>query len=171
MTSIDITIAGAGLAGSELALQLAEAGMGVRLVEMKPTRRTEAQNSDNLAELVCSNSLRANGLHNAVGVLKEEMRRLGSFIMEAADATAVPAGGALAVDREAFSARITKRIEDHPRITLEYRDFGPLDTGADEDIVIATGPLTQGGLKDSLEALLPGNLYFYDAIQLSYQVP
>ncbi|HEY5961536.1 MAG TPA: FAD-dependent oxidoreductase, partial [Polyangiaceae bacterium] len=107
-----ITVVGAGLAGSELSLQLAARGFSVRLVEQKPQHRTEAQQSDGLCELVCSNSLRGAALTNAVGLLKEEMRRLGSFVMKAADATRVPAGGALAVDRDAFSHLITSWLRD-----------------------------------------------------------
>src|SRR5580658_10250392 len=114
-----VTVVGAGLAGCEVAWQLAEQGIDVRLVEQKPHARTPAQNSDALCELVCSNSMRGASLSNAVGLLKEELRRAGSLVMACADATRVPAGGALAVDRDAFSALITRRIRNHPRVTVE----------------------------------------------------
>ena len=111
-----IIVIGAGLAGSEAAWQAAEAGATVELYEMRPLRRSPAHKTDGFAELVCSNSLRGAGLENAVGVLKEEMRRLSSLIIQAADKTAVPAGGALAVDRNKFSAYVTEQLEHHPNI-------------------------------------------------------
>src|ERR1700735_5355384 len=116
-----VTVVGAGLAGCEAAWQLAERGIDVRLVEQKPIARTPAQTTDTFCELVCSNSLRGAALANAVGLLKEELRRAGSLILSCADATRVPAGGALAVDREAFSAAVTQRLRAHPRIALEAR--------------------------------------------------
>src|ERR1700735_4710379 len=116
-----VTVVGAGLAGCELAWQLAERGVDVRLVEQKPLARTPAQTTDTFCELVCSNSMRGASLGNAVGLLKEERRRAGSLILACADATRVPAGGALAVDREQFSAAVTERLRAHPRVALEAR--------------------------------------------------
>src|SRR5579883_1711247 len=116
-----VTIVGAGLAGCEAAWQLAERGVDVRLVEQKPLARTPAQTTDAFCELVCSNSMRGAALTNAVGLLKEELRRAGSLVLGCADQTRVPAGGALAVDRERFSAAITARLRAHPRVTLESR--------------------------------------------------
>ena len=155
------TVIGAGLAGCEAAWQLASRGVHVTLVEMKPERFTPAHHSAGFAELVCSNSLRSDQLTNAVGLLKEEMRQLGSLIMKAADATRVPAGGALAVNREAFSRYVTEAMENHPLITVERREVTQLPT---ENAVIATGPLTSDALADEI-AGLPGlsTLNFYDA--------
>ena len=155
------TVIGAGLAGCEAAWQLASRGVHVTLVEMKPERFTPAHHSAGFAELVCSNSLRSDQLTNAVGLLKEEMRQLGSLIMKAADATRVPAGGALAVDREAFSRYVTEAMENHPLITVERREVTQLPT---ENAVIATGPLTSDALAEEI-AGLPGlsTLNFYDA--------
>ena len=119
-----ITVYGAGLAGSEAAWQAAERGVRVRLVEMKPAKRTPAHNSDNFAELVCSNSLRSDSVTNAVGLLKEELRRMGSLIMQAADATRVAAGSALAVDRTLFSGYITEKIRSHPMIEVIETEAG-----------------------------------------------
>src|SRR5580704_8399665 len=116
-----VTIIGAGLAGCEASWQLAERGIDVVLVEQKPIARTPAQTTDKLCELVCSNSMRGAALANAVGLLKEELRRAGSLVMACAEETKVPAGGALAVDREAFAALVTSRIEGHPRIAVEHR--------------------------------------------------
>ena len=161
----NITIVGGGLAGSELALQLAHAGRRVKLYEMKSERRTPAQKEDNLAELVCSNSLRAEPLTNAVGLLKEEMRRLGSFIMAAADEHRVPAGGALAVDRVKFSGAITHQIEAHPDIELIPKIVEELPGSETDPFVIATGPLTDDALAGQIErAIGKDRLYFYDAI-------
>ena len=123
-----VTIVGGGLAGCECAWQLAERGVEVTLVEQKPEQRTAAQQGDGLAELVCSNSFRGAALHNAVGLLKEEMRRAGSLIMAAGAVAQVPAGGAFAVDREVFSAEVTRRVEAHPRITIEHRVVEPIST-------------------------------------------
>jgi len=155
------TVIGAGLAGCEAAWQLASRGIAVTLIDMKPERFTPAHHSAGFAELVCSNSLRSDQLTNAVGLLKEEMRQLGSLIMKAADATRVPAGGALAVDREAFSCYVTEAMENHPLITVERREVTQLPL---ENAVIATGPLTSDALADEI-AQLPGlsRLNFYDA--------
>ena len=133
------TVIGAGLAGCEAAWQLAKRGVQVTLIEMKPEKYTPAHHSAGFAELVCSNSLRSDQLTNAVGLLKEEMRQLGSLIMQAADATRVPAGGALAVDREAFSAYITKAIEENENITVQRGEITEIPEG---NVIIATGPLT-----------------------------
>ncbi|MBB6636691.1 FADH(2)-oxidizing methylenetetrahydrofolate--tRNA-(uracil(54)-C(5))-methyltransferase TrmFO [Cohnella thailandensis] len=153
-----VTVVGAGLAGSEAAWQIASQGVPVTLYEMRPVRRTPAHHTEQFAELVCSNSLRANGLTNAVGVLKEEMRRLDSLILSAADKHAVPAGGALAVDREGFSGEVTKRLREHPLITVVNEEF----TAIPEDgiVVIATGPLTSPELSAQIRELL-GEEYFY----------
>ncbi|EKX98730.1 methylenetetrahydrofolate--tRNA-(uracil(54)-C(5))-methyltransferase (FADH(2)-oxidizing) TrmFO [Selenomonas sp. oral taxon 138] len=159
-----IIVIGAGLAGSEAAWQAAEAGARVELYEMRPLRRSPAHKTDGFAELVCSNSLRGVGLENAVGVLKEEMRRLHALIMEAADATAVPAGGALAVDRTAFSDYVTRRIEAHPNISVRHEEITELPSTDEAIIVCASGPLTDGALADQIRALLGDDaLYFYDA--------
>ena len=155
------TVIGAGLAGCEAAWHLASRGIPVTLIEMKPDRYTPAHHSAGFAELVCSNSLRSDQLTNAVGLLKEEMRQLSSLIMKAADATRVPAGGALAVDREAFSRYVTEAVENHPLITVERREVTQLPA---ENAVIATGPLTSDALAEEI-AKLPGleTLNFYDA--------
>lgn len=158
----EITIVGAGLAGCECAFQLAERGIAVRLIEQKPIRRTSAQQSDRLAELVCSNSFRAAALHNAVGLLKEEMKRAGALTMAVAEDTRVPAGGAFAVDRELFSAEITARIEGHPKILLEHAAVDAIPEGP---VVLATGPLTSDGLANALASLIgTEHLAYYDAI-------
>lgn len=155
-------IIGGGLAGSEAAWQAASRGIPVRLSEMRPTVKTEAHNTDLLAELVCSNSLRSNSLDNAVGVLKEEMRMLNSLIMAAADKHALPAGGALAVDREGFSAEITDVIANHPLITLVREEV--TDIPSDEPVIVASGPLTSPILSEKIAALAGSkHLYFYDA--------
>ena len=157
-----VTVIGAGFAGCEAAWQLARRGINVRLIEMKPDKKSPAHVADTFAELVCSNSLRSNDLTNAVGLLKEEMRQLGGLIVECADATRVPAGGALAVDREAFSALVTERIRDNSFIEVV---FGEATEIPDGDVIIATGPLTSDGMVDSIGKLLPGAdfLSFYDA--------
>lgn len=159
----DVTVVGAGLAGSECAWQLAKRGIGVRLIEMKPGKFTPAHVSPLFGELVCSNSLRGDDLTNAVGLLKEEMRRLGSLIMEAAEANRVAAGGALAVDREGFAKHITAALRSHERIEVveaEAMDFPPGD-----EVVIASGPLTSDALAERIAQLCgePG-LHFYDAV-------
>ena len=159
-----IIVVGAGLAGSEAAWQAGEAGAQVELFEMRPLRRSPAHKTDGFAELVCSNSLRGAGLENAVGVLKEEMRRLDSLIMRAADATAVPAGGALAVDREKFSAYVTEEIERHPHISVHHEEITEIPNTDDAVVIIASGPLTDGALSDEISRLLGNDsLYFYDA--------
>ncbi len=159
----DVTIVGAGLAGSEAALQLAARGHRVRLIEQKPERKTPAQNSDHLCELVCSNSFRGASLANAVGLLKEEMRRLGSNVMAAAEMVRVPAGGALAVDREAFAAEMTRRLKAHPNVEV----VSALVTAVPDErpVVVATGPLTGDALAADVARRLGGDsLAYYDAI-------
>jgi methylenetetrahydrofolate--tRNA-(uracil-5-)-methyltransferase len=157
-----VVIVGAGLAGCEAALSLAERGIRVRLLEQKPGKRTPAQVSDSLCELVCSNSFRGAALSNAVGLLKEEMRRLGSFVMRAADATRVPAGGALAVDRERFAAQMTAWVHEHPLISLEQREVEAVP--AERPLILATGPLTGDALATDIARLVGGQLAYYDAI-------
>jgi methylenetetrahydrofolate--tRNA-(uracil-5-)-methyltransferase len=158
-----VTVIGGGLAGCEAAWQLLKRDHRVRLCEMKPARFSPAHKSPLLAELVCSNSLRSNSLDNAVGLLKEEMRRLDSLIMAAADASAVPAGKALAVDRHAFSRFIEERLAGHPGLDLIRGEV--TDVPAEGTIIVATGPLTSDALARSIGALTGGEyLYFYDAI-------
>ncbi|MBI5509422.1 MAG: methylenetetrahydrofolate--tRNA-(uracil(54)-C(5))-methyltransferase (FADH(2)-oxidizing) TrmFO [Deltaproteobacteria bacterium] len=160
-----VTVVGGGLAGCEVAWQLAEAGIDVGLVEMKPETRTPAQTSDHLAELVCSNSLRSANPTNAVGLLKLEMTRLGSLVMAAATEARVPAGDAFAVDRDLFGRTITARIEAHPRIERRHALVTDLPSAADGITVIATGPLTADRLAQSIvRATGRERLYFYDAI-------
>ncbi len=156
-----ILVVGAGLAGCEAAWAAANAGADVALVEMKPEKYTPAHHEEGFAELVCSNSLKARRLDSAAGLLKEEMRRLGSVCMEAADGCSVPAGGALAVDRDEFSRRVTERILSHPRIRVEHRELTELPE--DGVVVIATGPLTAEPLASRLRELCGGALSFYDA--------
>lgn len=159
-----ISIIGAGLAGSEAAWQAAQCGAEVTLYEMRPEKQTPAHKTGGFAELVCSNSLRGAGLENAVGVLKEEMRRLGSLIMAAADATRVPAGGALAVDRHGFSDYITQRIEAHPQIHVVRTEVQKVPLSEDMVTIVASGPLTEGALADDIARRTGGDsLYFYDA--------
>ena len=159
-----VIIVGAGLAGCEAAWQAASAGATVELYEMRPEKRTPAHKTDLFAELVCSNSLRGAGLENAVGVLKEEMRQLHSLIMEAADATKVPAGGALAVDREGFSRYITEKIENHPQIRVIHEEVVKIPQQEDAVVLIASGPLTSETLSAEIAALTGQEyLYFYDA--------
>ena len=157
-----VTVIGAGLAGSECAWQLAQRGIAVTLCEMKPEKKTPAHETEYFAELCCSNSLRGAGLENAVGLLKEEMRRLGSLILRCADATAVPAGGALAVDRHGFAKMVTDEILNHPNITVKYGEVTDIPEG---DVVIASGPLTSEALADKLAALFgeADTLHFFDA--------
>jgi methylenetetrahydrofolate--tRNA-(uracil-5-)-methyltransferase len=158
-----ITIIGGGLAGCEAAWQAAREGAVVTLYEMKPQRFSPAHHSPNLGELVCSNSLRGAGMNNAVGCLKEELRRCGSLFMAAADATSVPAGGALAVDREAFAAWLTDRIESHPRITLVREEVTTIPE--EETVIVASGPLTSEALSREIARRTGAEqLYFYDAI-------
>ena len=159
-----VIIIGAGLAGAEAAWQAANMGVQVTLYEMRPEKSTPAHKTAEFAELVCSNSLRGAGMENAVGVLKEEMRRLGSIIMEAADATKVPAGGALAVDRHGFSRYITEKVSSHPNITVIHQELTEIPLVDDAITIVASGPLTEGKLAEEI-AKLTGNdsLYFYDA--------
>lgn len=157
-----IKVCGGGLAGCEAAWQIANRGVKVRLFEMKPKKMTPAHHSDGLSELVCSNSLRSEVITNAVGLLKEEMRRMGSLIMEAADATRVPAGSALAVDREKFSAYITEKIKNHPNIELVCEEVESVE--GEEITVIATGPLTSDSLSEFIKSKLgASSLHFFDA--------
>ena len=160
---MEVTVIGAGLAGCEAAWQLANRGIHVTLREMKPHKMSPAHTCADFAELVCSNSLRGAGLENAVGLLKEEMRRLGSLILEAADATRVEAGGALAVDRRGFSAYVTKAVRTHPNITVEEGEAAALPEG---EVLVATGPLTSDALAEYLQTLTGGEtaaLHFFDA--------
>ncbi len=162
MSAPKISVIGAGLAGSEAAYQAAERGVSVDLYEMKPTRYSPAHHSPGFAELVCSNSLRSNQLSNAVGLLKEELSRMGSLIMEAAYATEVPAGSALAVNRELFSAYITDKIRSHPKITVHEEEITQIPS--DGVTVIATGPLTSEALSGAISELTGGSeLHFFDA--------
>ena len=157
-----VTVIGAGLAGCEAAWQLAERGIEVTLCEMKPHKMSPAHTSENFAELVCSNSLRGAGLENAVGLLKEELRRLGSIILRAADATRVEAGGALAVDRHGFAAYVTEAIRNHPNITIVDGEVTEIPEG---EVIVASGPLTSDALADHLLELFGGDttLHFFDA--------
>lgn len=157
------TVAGAGLAGTEAAWQIAQAGYPVTLVEMKPQKFSPAHKSEYFAELVCSNSLKASRLESAAGLLKEEMARLGSLTVPVARDCAVAAGGALAVDRDVFSKTITEKITSHPNITVEHRVFDKIAPGDDEILIIATGPLTDGALSDEVKRLCGDCLSFYDA--------
>ena len=159
----DLMVIGGGLAGSEAAWQAAERGMAVALYEMRPKQTTPAHVTGLLAELVCSNSLGSKLVDRAPGLLKEELRRLGSLVVECADATAVPAGGALAVDREAFAQMVTERIEAHPGITLQRQEVTAIPQG--QPVVVATGPLTSPDLADDVASMTgSAYLYFYDAM-------
>ncbi len=159
-----VIVAGAGLAGSEAAWQAAQQGIKVDLYEMRPLKHTPAHKTGLFAELVCSNSLRGAGLENAVGVLKEEMRRLNSIVMEAADATRVPAGGALAVDRLGFSQYITDKVSEHPLINVICKELTDIPYEDEAVTVVATGPLTDGALAEAISSLMGQEyLYFYDA--------
>ncbi len=161
---MNVTVIGAGLAGSEAAWQLAQRGIQVALWEMKPRKMSPAHHTPDFAELVCSNSLRGAGLENAVGLLKEELRRLGSLILEAADATRVEAGGALAVDRHGFSAYVTKAVRNHPNITVMEGEVTSLPE--EGEVLAATGPLTSDALAARLREITGGEeaaLHFFDA--------
>ena len=161
-TNNTINVIGAGLAGCEAAYQAAQRGVQVRLYEMKPQKYTPAHHNPGFAELVCSNSLRSDELSNAIGVLKAELREMGSLIMEAADATKVPAGSALAVDREQFSRYITEKISNHPNITVISEEITQIDT--DEITVVATGPLTSDKMSSYIKDTLGlSGLHFFDA--------
>ena len=160
--SMNVTVIGAGLAGCECAWQLAQRGLCVTLAEMKPHKMTPAHHSPGFAELVCSNSLRSDQLENAVGLLKEELRRCGSLILRCADQTRVEAGGALAVDREGFSAAVTDAIRSHPNITVEEGEVAAIPDG---EVVVASGPLTSDALSQAIAELFPEDSYlnFFDA--------
>ncbi|HDR4419646.1 TPA: FADH(2)-oxidizing methylenetetrahydrofolate--tRNA-(uracil(54)-C(5))-methyltransferase TrmFO [Bacillus cereus] len=161
MTTQVVNVIGAGLAGSEAAYQIAKRGVQVKLYEMRPVRQTPAHHTDKFAELVCSNSLRANTLTNAVGVIKEEMRLMDSVIIRAADECSVPAGGALAVDRHEFAAKVTEYVKNHPNVTVMNEEITEIPEGP---TVIATGPLTSPDLAAQLKELTGEDyFYFYDA--------
>ena len=156
-----VKVIGAGLAGSEAAWQLAQRGISVELIEMKPHKKTPAHHSDNFGELVCSNSLRGDRLENAVGLLKEELRRCGSLILACAEETRVEAGGCLAVDRNGFSAKITEKLKNHPNITIISEEVTKVPEGP---AIIATGPLTSDALSEAIGAYFgTGYLHFFDA--------
>ena len=164
-TTAGISVIGGGLAGCEAAWQAAEMGVMVDLYEMKPLQFSPAHASVHLGELVCSNSLRASAIDSAAGLLKEEMRQLGSLILRAADATAVPAGRALAVDRERFAAWVTATVSNHPRITVHRQEVTSLPDTTAHPVVLSAGPLFAGPLAEALQALTgAANLAFYDAI-------
>ncbi len=160
---VKFTVVGAGLAGCEAAWQIACSGNKVRLVEMKPSKFTPAHKNENFAELVCSNSLKAARLDSAAGLLKEEMFRLGSLTVPIARECAVPAGGALAVDRNIFSKAVTDKIKNHPNIIIENRVYDKIELSDNEILIIATGPLTDGKLSDEIKSLCGDYLSFYDA--------
>ena len=161
--SAEVWVIGGGLAGAEAAWQVAGAGYRVRLFEMRPVKKTPAHTTDLLAELVCSNSLKADYLENASGLLKEEMRRLKSLIIMAADETRVPAGGALAVDREKFARRVTELINNHPQIEVVRAEVTSVPSG--QPAVVASGPLTSPPLAAWLQSLLGEEyFYFFDAV-------
>ena len=156
-----VKVVGAGLAGSEAAWQLAQRGIQVELIEMKPEKKTPAHHVDTFAELVCSNSLRGDRLENAVGLLKEELRRLGSLILECADATRVEAGGCLAVDRQGFSDLVTQKLRSHPNISVVSQEITQVPEGP---VIVATGPLTADALSKSIgEYFGTEYLHFFDA--------
>ena len=157
------TVIGAGLAGCEAAWQIAEAGYNVTLLEMKPEKFSPAHKNKNFAELVCSNSLKASRIDSAAGLLKEEMARLGSLTVPVARNCAVPAGGALAVDRNEFSKTVTDMINSHPNITVENKLVEKISPDDDEILIIATGPLTEGKLGEEIQKLCGDYLSFYDA--------
>jgi len=156
-----VTVIGAGLAGSEAAWQLASRGISVELVEMKPLKKSPAHHSDDFAELVCSNSLRGDRLENAVGLLKEELRRCGSLILECAEITRVEAGGCLAVDRQGFARMVTEKLRNHPNITVEAREVTEVPQGP---VIIATGPLTSDAFSEAIGKYFGQDyLHFFDA--------
>ena len=160
-----IHIIGGGLAGSEAAWQAASLGAPVTVHEMRPVRPTAVHKTDRFAELVCSNSFRGDKLDNAVGLLKEEMRRLGSLVMRAADAARVPAGAALAVDRERFADEVTRAVSSHPSITVVREEVSQVPPGLDGPVIVATGPLTSDALSADIAAMVgAAHLYFYDAV-------
>jgi len=156
-----VKVIGAGLAGCEAAWQLAQRGISVELYEMKPTKKSPAHHSNDFAELVCSNSLRGDRLENAVGLLKEELRRCGSLILQCAEATRVEAGGCLAVDREGFAKLVTEKIKNHPKITVIAQEMTAVPEGP---VIIATGPLTSDAMSDAIGAYFGADyLHFFDA--------
>ena len=156
-----VKVIGAGLAGSEAAWQLAQRGLQVELIEMRPLKKSPAHHTDNFAELVCSNSLRGDRLENAVGLLKEELRRLGSLILSCAEATRVEAGGCLAVDRHAFAALVTEKIKNHPNITIVSQEITEVPEGP---VIIATGPLTSDAMSEAIGKYFgTDHLHFFDA--------
>ncbi len=159
---MNVTVIGAGLAGCECAWQLAQRGVSVVLTEMKPHKMSPAHHSSGFAELVCSNSLRSDQLENAVGLLKEELRRCGSLVLRCADETRVEAGGALAVDREGFSAAVTQAVRTHPGITVAEEEAVSIPQG---EVVVASGPLTSDALSRAIAGLFPAHSYlnFFDA--------
>jgi methylenetetrahydrofolate--tRNA-(uracil-5-)-methyltransferase len=161
-----VRIIGGGLAGAEAAWQIASRGVPVTLHEMRPARSTAVHKTDRLAELVCSNSFRGDKLDNAVGLLKEEMRRLGSLVMRAAEESRVPAGAALAVDRDRFAETITRTLADHPLITIVRGEVATIPSSSErEPVIVATGPLTSDALSADIARIVGGeHLYFYDAI-------
>src|SRR6059058_5687357 len=161
-----VTIVGGGLAGSDAAWQAASRGVAVRLYEMRPVHPTAVHKTDRLAELVCSNSFRGDKLDNAVGLLKEEMRRLGSLVMRAAEASRVPAGAALAVDRARFAEIVTRTLAAHPSITIVREEVTAIPESTErEPVIVATGPLTSERLSADLARIVGSDhLYFYDAI-------
>src|SRR5712671_4947705 len=162
MAEHQVTVVGAGLAGSEAAYQLARRGIRVRLIEMRPVMMTEAHRTAGFAELVCSNSLRNDSMDTAVGVLKEEMRRLGSLIIAAADRAKVPAGSALAVDRDEFARALTDALTSHPMVEVVREEVSAIPDGVS---ILASGPLTSPALEADLNRLVGArHLYFYDAI-------
>src|SRR5215217_5658903 len=166
MTLKPIHVVGGGLAGSEAAWQAAQAGVPVIVHEMRPVRGTDAHQTDGLAELVCSNSFRSDDWeNNAVGLLHAEMRRCGSIIMAAGDAAQVPAGGALAVDRDVFSARVTERLQAHPNVTVELGEVAGLPPADWDSVIVAAGPLASPTLAGAIRELTgEDSLAFFDAI-------
>ena len=164
MNKTHINVIGAGLAGSEAAYQIAKRGIPVKLYEMRGVKATPQHKTDKFAELVCSNSFRGAAITNAVGLLKEEMRRLDSVMMQAAEKTQVPAGGALAVDREEFSAFITQAVSENPLIEVIRGEITDLPNLDEEITIVATGPLTSDALAEKIHAFNGGvGFYFYDA--------
>ena len=152
-----VKVIGAGLAGSEAAWQLANRGIEVELYEMRPTKKTPAHHTGDFAELVCSNSLRGDRLENAVGLLKEELRRVGSIIMECAEATRVEAGGALAVDRHGFAKMVTEKVRNHPNITVVEQEITEVPEGP---VIIATGPLTSDAMSEAIGKYFGGETQY-----------
>jgi len=160
-----IIIAGGGLAGSEAAHAASKLGIKVKLYEMRPVKMSPAHDTGDLGELVCSNSLKSDSIENASGILKEEMRKLGSLVIEAAEVTRVPAGKALAVDRIAFARYITEKLENNPLVEIAREEFRQIPESPGTPLIIATGPLTSESLAEDIQDLTDsGHIYFYDAI-------